>query len=86
MIKGQLTTFYHLLWVHHFTLLKGDSGGPVTCVQNGQPVVTGITSYAMSESDEDEGCAEEGHPGIYVNVYNYLDWIYEKTGSDLGES
>ena len=30
-------------------------------------------------------CATEGHPGIYVNVYNYLDWIYEKAGSDLGK-
>ena len=32
-----------------------------------------------------EVCAGEGDPGVYANVYNYLDWIYEKAGNDLGK-
>ena len=27
----------------------------------------------------------EGYPAVYANVYKYLDWIYDKTGTDLGE-
>ena len=53
------------------------------------PVVTGIASYYMIQDEfigTGTGCINnEGNPGIYVNVYNYLDWIYEKTGSDLGK-
>ena len=49
---------------------KGDSGGPLTCVIDDQPVLTGIVSRT-------EGCAEEGHPGVYVNVAHYVEWIEE---------
>ena len=47
---------------------QGDSGGPLTCVVDGQPVLTGIVSWGI-------GCAEEGHPGVYVDVAHYVDWI-----------
>ena len=47
---------------------QGDSGGPLTCVFDGQPVLTGIVSWG-------HGCAEEGHPGVYVDVAHYVDWI-----------
>ena len=46
----------------------GDSGGPLTCVIDDQPVLTGIASRGY-------GCAEEGKPGIYVDVAHYVDWI-----------
>ena len=49
---------------------QGDSGGPLTCVFDDQPVLTGIVSRT-------EGCAEEGHPGVYVNVAHYVEWIEE---------
>ena len=48
----------------------GDSGGPLTCVIDDQPVLTGIASRGY-------GCAEEGKPGIYVDVAHYVDWIEE---------
>ncbi|KAM7350411.1 trypsin-2-like [Cochliomyia hominivorax] len=41
----------------------GDSGGPLIC--NG--ILTGIVSYGF-------GCAS-GNPGIYTNVFKYIDWI-----------
>ena len=49
---------------------QGDMGGPLTCVFDDQPVLTGIVSWGI-------GCAEEGHPGVYVDVAQYIDWIEE---------
>ncbi|KAM6139877.1 LOW QUALITY PROTEIN: trypsin I-P1-like [Pterocles gutturalis] len=42
---------------------QGDSGGPVVC--NGQ--LQGIVSCY--------GCAEQGLPGVYTKVCNYVSWI-----------
>lgn len=54
---------------NHIGYCKGDSGGPVTCVRNGQPVLVGI----VSRSDV---CAVTGYPGVYANTYAHLDWIH----------
>lgn len=43
---------------------QGDSGGGMIC--NG--VLTGIVSGG-------EGCAEPRMPGVYADVFHYLDWI-----------
>uniref|UniRef100_UPI0035900DB7 trypsin-2-like n=1 Tax=Myxine glutinosa TaxID=7769 RepID=UPI0035900DB7 len=43
-----------------------DSGGPVVC--NGE--LKGIVSWG-------EGCAEQGHPGVYTNLCKFTDWIQE---------
>lgn len=47
---------------------KGDSGGPLQVVDNGKFVLAGIVSYGF-------GCGKIGYPGIYTNVYYFLDWI-----------
>ncbi|XP_035667295.1 trypsin-3-like [Branchiostoma floridae] len=43
---------------------QGDSGGPV--VNSG--TVYGVVSWGY-------GCAQEGYPGVYVKVANYVNWI-----------
>uniref|UniRef100_A0A1I8NQL5 Peptidase S1 domain-containing protein n=1 Tax=Stomoxys calcitrans TaxID=35570 RepID=A0A1I8NQL5_STOCA len=53
---------------------QGDSGGPLICdVSSSIGFVTGIVSYGY-------GCAA-GYPSVYTNVFSYLDWIKENTGT-----
>ena len=50
---------------------QGDSGGPFIC----NNVLTGVVSWGV-------GCAREGVPGVYANVYHYVDWIEGKSSDD----
>ncbi|XP_064425584.1 trypsin I-P38-like [Latimeria chalumnae] len=43
---------------------QGDSGGPVVC--NGQ--LQGGVSWGY-------GCTKRNHPGVYIEVCNYVSWI-----------
>jgi len=47
---------------------QGDSGGPLICNVGGQATITGIVSWGI-------GCADEGFPGVYGEVFDYLSWI-----------
>ena len=55
---------------------QGDSGGPLVCkVQDDlydrpQYVLGGVTSWGF-------GCGR-GKPGVYTDVPEYFDWIYEE--------
>ena len=55
----------------------GDSGGPLF-VQNtdGTETLIGIVSYGV-------GCAENGYPGVYTNISQYINWLESKTGLTL---
>jgi len=53
---------------------SGDSGGPLTWVEDGKSVTRGITSFGPSA-----GCLS-GHPDGDTRVKNYLDWIETSTG------
>lgn len=48
----------------------GDSGGPLTCVVNGQHVLYGITSWG-------KGCGRRGQPGMYTKITKFLRWIHD---------
>jgi secreted trypsin-like serine protease len=54
----------------------GDSGGPLI-LTSGDPVLVGIVSWG-------DGCAEPGHPGVYVRIDrdHYLDWIKRAMAAD----
>jgi len=61
---------------------KGDSGGPIYCNQRRLPentVLSGVTSFGI-------GCANEEHPGVYVDVSMYMEWIIKITGASTEKS
>ncbi|XP_070509267.1 trypsin-1-like [Chironomus tepperi] len=66
----------NLCYGHHTEMkdsCNGDSGGPLL-VSNANKVSCtytqiGIVSFGLNK------CGTIGFPGVYVNVYNYLDWI-----------
>lgn len=56
---------------------KGDGGGPLVCYrQDGTYTLVGIVSWGID-------CGQPGHPGVYINVQKYLEWITEMTGNDV---
>jgi len=50
--------------------LQGDSGGPLSCPTSpaGTWMLYGVTSWG-------DGCAIARHPGVYVRVSLFVDWI-----------
>lgn len=47
----------------------GDSGGPLMFFDAGKLSIVGIVSFGTKP------CAEAGIPGVFVNVWSYIDWI-----------
>lgn len=50
------------------SLFQGDSGGPLDTVENNTFYVIGVTSAGQL-------CGISTSPGIYTNVFNYIEWI-----------
>lgn len=59
--------------------LQGDSGGPLLCpevVGTDTWTLSGVTSWGL-------GCAVPNVPGIYTEIYKFLDWIGNITNNEL---
>ena len=46
----------------------GDSGGPLICIERGQPVLRGVTSWGMD-------CGRPRSPGVYSKVEPHIHWM-----------
>lgn len=56
---------------------KGDGGGPLSCYRNdGTYAVAGLVSWGID-------CGQNGIPGVYVGVVEFVDWIAKITGRPL---
>ncbi len=53
---------------------QGDSGGPLVVrnIEDTDWLLVGITSWGL-------GCAQDGRPGVYTKVSNYINWINTNT-------
>lgn len=50
---------------------KGDSGGPLACERDGRWYLAGITSWSNN------GCMDQGDPGVFSDTFYFRDWIEE---------
>ena len=75
-LKKDDSLFYVTCTDFNFSLSldsQGDGGGPLVCSKSGSYQLVGVTSWGSSTCDP-------AYPTIFTRIYNYLDWIKEKTG------
>ena len=55
---------------------KGDSGGPLACERAGRWYLLGITSWSNN------GCVDQGDPGVFANTLHFRNWMEEVMRND----
>ncbi|KAJ8315566.1 hypothetical protein KUTeg_007716 [Tegillarca granosa] len=69
-IFGATIHDYHIC-PHNGESQIGDSGGPYSCYDGSQYVLTGVTSWGIQSNGQ---CSLQ-HPSVYVRVTHFLSWI-----------
>ncbi|KAJ1957393.1 hypothetical protein IWQ62_005098 [Dispira parvispora] len=66
---------------------QGDSGGPLYKAgsDKSQLALVGIISYGGSPNPNNPACGSPDGIQFHTHVFNYLDWISEKTGIPKGQ-
>ena len=59
----------------------GDSGGPLTVLQNGTYVQVGITVFGTINNKNHNQCGSNGNYGVYTDVLQYRSFIESVAGA-----
>ena len=66
---------------------KGDSGGPLICMDGANPVLTGVASAIVTKKQSTgKKVCKPFYPGIYSRVTSHLDWIKDNIDIDEAQS
>jgi len=59
----------------HSNACSGDSGGPLACVENGDWVLVGATSFGIAD------CRYLDYPSVYAKIAYFHPWIMQTTNN-----
>ena len=60
---------------------SGDSGGPLTVIQNGTFIQIGLVHSGTVAGDNQVQCGANGNYGVYTDVFKYRSYIESVAGT-----